>query len=84
MNARHRKTLAAILSNPVPKSLPFRDIEALLRALGCTVKEGSGSRVGFAMNGIPWTTHRPHPGNTIDAYQIKQIRVFLSAIGVKA
>lgn len=47
MNSKQRKTLEAIFSTPVPKTLAWKDIESLFRALGCTVVEGDGSRVSF-------------------------------------
>jgi hypothetical protein len=47
MHSRHRKTLAAIFSNPAPKTLVWADIESLLSAVGCEVIEGDGSRVRF-------------------------------------
>jgi hypothetical protein len=39
MNARYRKTLAAILARPTLASIVFADIEALIRALGGTISE---------------------------------------------
>lgn len=82
MNKKHKKTLAAIMSDPAPKTLPFKDVESLLRGIGCKVKEHEGSRVGFVKDGIPWTTHRPHPGKEIPGYQIKQVRGFLKDLGI--
>jgi hypothetical protein len=83
MNSKHRKTLAAILANPAPKALPFRDIESLLKGLDCTVKEREGSRVVFVKNEIPWATHRPHPDKMAREYQIKGVRSFLEALGIQ-
>jgi hypothetical protein len=34
VNAKHRKTLIAILARPTSASIPFADIEALMKALG--------------------------------------------------
>lgn len=81
MNARHRKTLAVILSASIPRSLPFRDIESLLRGIGCSIEEGDGSRVSFIFGEHSWTTHRPHPGKEARDYHIKRVRVFLEKIG---
>ena len=83
MNAKHRKTLEAIFGSPMPKAMPFRHVESLLRALGCTIKEGYGSSVTFAKNGVPLTMHRPHPGNTAQEYQIRLVRAFLRDTGVQ-
>lgn len=51
MNARHRKTLKAIFTDPVSGSIKWRDVEALLLALGAEMSEGSGSRVRFTIAG---------------------------------
>ena len=83
MKGVHRKTREAIFSNPVPKSLEWRKIEALFIALECEVIEGSGSRVAFRRNGIRADFHRPHPQKETKPYQIKIAREFLEAIGEK-
>lgn len=83
MNAKHRKTLEAIFSRPTPKALPFRNIESLLRAIGCETIEGAGSRVLFSLGGIDWTTHRPHPDKVARLYHIREVRDFLAQLGVK-
>ena len=83
MNAKHRKILAAILASSVPKAMPFRDVESLLKGLGCKVKEREGSRVVFVKDGIPWATHRPHPDKMAREYQIKGVRSFLEELGIK-
>lgn len=80
MNAKHKKTLAAIFANA--KSLPFRNVEALLTAVGCDKVEGRGSRVTFAKDTSIWHVHRPHPGNDIKEYQVKDVKGFLEEIGV--
>jgi hypothetical protein len=83
MNARHRKTLAAIMADPLPKSLPFRDVESLLRAIGCDVIEGGESRVTFSWNGRKWHTHRPHPEKETWPYQLRSLRPYLEKIVTK-
>lgn len=71
------------MGNPVPKSMPFRDIESLLRAAGCKVEEAEGSRVTFFYKGRKWNAHRPHPGKEARGYQIREVRAYLMKIGVK-
>jgi len=39
MNSRQQKILAAIFSNPTPKTMVWADIEALLPTIGCVVHE---------------------------------------------
>lgn len=83
MNATHRKTLSAIFTDPVPASVEWRRIEALLVALGCRVIEGNGSRVRFEKEGQLATFHRPHPAKEARPYQVRDARRFLENIGVK-
>lgn len=82
MNSKHRKTLAAIFTKPAPRAMPFRDIESLLRAIGCKIHEGEGSRVLFTRDGIDWPTHRPHPQKEARPYHIREVRDYLEALGV--
>ena len=82
MNATHQKTLEAIFSNPVSKSLEWRRIEALLVAIGCKVIEGNGSRVRFEKNGLIATFHRPHPAKEAKPYQVRDARQFIESLGV--
>lgn len=83
MNAAHRKTLAAIFSEPVPKSVEWRRIEALLVAVGCMVIEGQGSRVRFEKNGVIASFHRPHPAKEVKPYQVRDARQYLEQLGVR-
>lgn len=83
MNARHRNILSALFASPVPRSLACRDVESLLRALGCEKTEGEGSGVAYGRDGKSVAFHRPHPGKEMKRYQIKEIRGFLEDIGVR-
>lgn len=83
MNATHRKTLAAVFSEPVPKSVEWRRIEALLVAVGCMVIEGQGSRVRFEKNGVIASFHRPHPAKEAKPYQVRDARQYLEQLGVR-
>ena len=51
MNSRQSKTLAAIFADPVSASIVWADIESLLKALGCTAKQGKGSAIQFERDG---------------------------------
>ena len=82
MNRTHQKTLAAIYSNPVPATLEWRKIEAMLVALGAQVVEGSGSRVAFVLQGKRADFHRPHPGKEAKRYQVRAVREFLESVGI--
>jgi hypothetical protein len=82
MNNKHRKTLQAVFGSPVPKGMPWADIESLLIAAGATAAEGDGSRVKFDANGITVAFHRPHKPKTARAYQVALAREFLESTGV--
>jgi len=67
----------------VQSSVRWSDIEALLRALGAAIAEGSGSRVRVELNGRHAIFHRPHPAPNIDKGALKAVRAFLESAGVK-
>jgi hypothetical protein len=81
MKAKHRKTLAAIFSNPANGNMDWSKIEALLVTLGCRMIEGTGSSVTFEKDGIRGYFHRPHPEKNALIYRIKSAREFLTKIG---
>lgn len=82
VNARHRKTLAAIFAKPTLASIVFADIEALIKALGGLVAEREGSRVKIELAGHQWRCHRPHPGKEAKRYQVEEARELLQRAGV--
>lgn len=82
MNSAQRKTLDALFAEPVNGGLEWRRIEALLLALGCAAKEGSGSSITFERDGLRVHFHRPHPGKEALRYRVRDARAFLIAIGV--
>ena len=83
MNARHAKTLAAIFRQPIPVNVEWAAVEALLLAVGCTLIEGSGSRVRFVKDSMIETFHRPHPAKEAKRYQVRAARDYLIRLGVK-
>lgn len=82
MNAKHRKTLAAIISRPTSASIVFSDIEALIKALGGSISEREGSRIRVELKGEQWRCHRPHPGKEAKRYQVEEARELLERVGV--
>lgn len=77
VSGRHRATLVAIFADPVRADIAWRDLEALLRAVGAEVSEGRGSRVRVALNGVRAVFHRPHPQKETDRGAVKSVRRFL-------
>ena len=83
MNSTHRKTLAAIFSDPVRCDVRWDIIEALFVALGAEISEGRGSRVRIFLNGAKADFHRPHPRPDTDKGALKAVRRFLVEAGIE-
>lgn len=60
-----------------PKDFTLAEVETLLGYFSYTKSnkgKTSGSRIIFVANGrAPILLHKPHPGNTIPGYQLKQL-----------
>jgi HicA toxin of bacterial toxin-antitoxin, len=82
MNSRHRKTLEAVFAEPTKSNIAWTDIEALLIAANCTLKEGSGSRVRFKQGQNTFAVHRPHPRKEAKQYVVREVCEFLTKIGI--
>ena len=83
MDNKHRKTLEAIFEKPERANIAWRDVEALLIAVGAEISEGNGSRVRVALNNVRAVFHRPHPRKETNKGAVKSVRRFLEAAGVK-
>ena len=58
-----------------PKDFSYNELLRLLRSLGYSEVQGSGSRVVFSNEGNKHSIkiHKPHPGNVLKRYQIDLI-----------
>lgn len=83
MKKKHRTTLELIFSRPVSANIKWRDIEALLAALGAEISEREGSRIGVRIFGERRVFHRPHPSPDTDKGAVASIREWLEKNGVK-
>ena len=83
MNRKRRETLERVFADRTLANLPWRDIEALFRALGAVISEGKGSRVRVELNDRRATFHRPHPSPLTDRGALKAVRTFLENAGVR-
>lgn len=66
------------------KTFKFSELVTLLKMLGYTELQGDGSRVKFD-NGEPEdliNLHKPHPGNEMKAYAVKQVKEKLQQGGL--
>jgi hypothetical protein len=82
VNARQKQTLAEVFADPVSGTIRWPAIESLLKAVGCRVIEGRGSRVKFERDGAIAAFHRPHPEPHAKHYQVRDARAFLTRLGV--
>jgi len=83
VDSKYRKTLEAIFEKPERANIAWRDVEALLNALGAEISEGNGSRVRVALKDVRAVFHRPHSRKETNKGAVKSIRRFLEAAGVK-
>ncbi len=83
MNKKHRSTLRKIFTKPLSANIHFKDIEALLVALGAKISEREGSRISVFLFGQVRIFHRPHPEPTTDKGALQTIRKWLEDNGVK-
>jgi hypothetical protein len=82
LSRKHRQALHAIFATPVQAGIVWTDIEALFRACGADISEGSGSRIRVALNGVRAVFHRPHPRKETDKGAVKSVRRFLTEAGI--
>ena len=61
----------------------WKDVEALLKALGAEISEGRGSRVRIALQGVRAVFHRPHPRKEADRGTVASVRRLLTEAGIK-
>lgn len=83
MKRKHWRTLKQIYHRPVSGTIPWSDIEGLLRSLGADVSERAGSRVAVVLFGEVRVFHRPHPSPNTDKGAVASIRKWLELYEVK-
>ena len=83
MNKRHQRTLESILARSISGTIRWRDVEAMLKALGAVLDERFGSRVAVMLNDRVAVLHRPHPSPEMDKGAVRDLRRFLENAGVR-
>nr|WP_314265489.1 type II toxin-antitoxin system HicA family toxin [uncultured Moellerella sp.] len=84
LSAKHRKTLADVLTTPPKSTIKWDDVVSLISKLGGKVRNGDGSRRKFILMGSVYQTHQPHPGSVMDKGAVKGLREwFENMIGVE-
>ena len=74
MKRKHQRTLEHIFRRPTSGTIPWSDIESLLKALGAEISEREGSRVAVVLFNEVRVFHRPHPSPNTDKGVVASIR----------
>lgn len=82
LSRRHRRTLERIFEAPRRSDVEWRQMMALLEALGAGVSKGRGSRVRVVLNGVRAVFHRPHPRKEMDKGSLGSMERFLTTAGI--
>jgi hypothetical protein len=82
MSKKRDRVLAAIFAEPVRANIVWHDVESLLKFLGAEIREGAGSRVLVALNGVRAVLHEPHPEKELSKPAVRAVRDFLRNAGV--
>ena len=77
MKRKHQRTLELIFSHPVSANIQWRDIDALLIALGAEISEREGSRIEVFLFDEVRVFHRPHPRPDTDRGAVSTLREWL-------
>jgi len=83
MKRQHQETLRLIFKRPVSGNIRWKDIEALLLALGAALDERAGSRIGVTLFGEVRVFHRPHPSPDTNKGAVAAVRQWLEENGVR-
>ena len=83
MSRKHRKTLAAIFTEPIRANIAWDDAVSLFQALGAVITPGGGLMFGFDPNERSAVFHRPHPGRELSKSLVRRFRRFLEGAGVQ-
>lgn len=84
LSRRHQKTLRRIFQQPRRADVEWKQVMALLEALGARVSEGRGSRVRIVLHGVRAVFHRPHPRQEMDKGSLRSMERFLITAGIDA
>ena len=82
MQRKHYKTLEALFQRPVLSNIRWKDIEALLIAMGAEIQEREGSRIAVVLFEQVKVFHRPHPQPTTDKGAVASAHQWLQQNGI--
>ena len=82
MSRHHAQLIRSIFHDPPSGNVHWREIESLLKHLGCEIESLSGARIRVRLQRMEDILHRPHHGHTLDARALVHLRGFLARAGV--
>lgn len=82
MSRRHANLIRSIFHDPPSGNLHWRDVESLLKHVGCSLESIPGARIRMRLNGVEGVLHRPHHSHTLDAGSLLHLRGLLARAGV--
>jgi hypothetical protein len=83
MSHKHENLLHSLFHGPVSGNIHWREVEAMLSHLGATVAPHHGASFRVVLNGVEGFIHRPHNNATCTKDELRHVRDFLAAAGVK-
>lgn len=73
--SKKEKLIEKFMTKPLRNDLTYEELEKLFEMFGYMKKEGKGSRVRFSNRetGDIFAMHKPHPGNILKSYVVKEV-----------
>lgn len=81
VRSRHRQTFEKLCRRPPPSDVAWRDVVALIVALGGEVRSGSGSVRAVSLRGRDLVVHEPHPRSELPKGMVVRLCRFLTDLG---
>jgi len=81
MNAKQRKTLAAIFREPTSAGIEWRSAASLIKGLGDDIRHRDGSSVRIDLKAESINIHSLHPQKELKRYAVRLVRELLIRTG---
>lgn len=83
MSHKYDNLLRSLFHGPISGNVHWREVESLLTRLGATIEPHHGASFRVRLNGVEGIIHRPHNNATCSKEEIRHVRDFLIATGMK-
>ncbi|MFN2323763.1 MAG: type II toxin-antitoxin system HicA family toxin [Trueperaceae bacterium] len=81
VRSRHRRTLEKLFRRPPPSDVAWRDVVALIVAIGGEVRSGTGSVRAVSLRGRDLVVREPHPSSELPKGMVVRLCRFLTELG---